>query len=496
MVKKINLFTDVIGLLSELTPGKITSNYSKNNARRNTYDRSLRSKSGDFILQFPLVTSSAIDPDTIELIRNQLELERAYEFDFVLTNTPLQLYNPNDPNSFMSNLHNNINFNESTKQDIRRANEYLLESPEDKLNMDSINDMTIAREEMKALNEEVVGVDNIGSDGYLTIKFDGGEVAKSLKDGKTSYDLEIIYSSKDNNEPDKSWYFKGLVGDEIYEILARDDVPDSNKNIFTYGSHIVQNHVRQKIESIIGTIMDDVYKNYGASGTKILNTDKLNSSIPLTIQTTVSFREADSKGRSYSNVVVNKTVKFGVKTVVHPVRTEDVIFYLSDKSKGSNLVSKLIKFSTGELRLFKDLLLDTEKVKEIAKNTRKGRSGNIWNKLNSLYTLDRAGDIARSNRANYIPTTALLTTVDELEEVKRKTGVDILSDRRAAKKIYKEFFLLELLVIDQAREILYKFLPEHNKFEVIKLNKLGALKVKNDSSKEDLDFKKLKQLLK
>ena len=87
-----------------------------------------------------------------------------------------------------------------------------------------------------------------------------------------------------------------------------------------------------------------------------------------------------------------------------------------------------------------------------------------------------------------------MITIDEVQEVKRKTGVDLLSDRRAAKKIYNEFFLLDFIILDQTRELVYKYLPDHNKFEVVKESKLGAYKVKNNQ--KDLTSEMLEKLLK
>src|SRR5699024_8319833 len=241
------------------------------------------------------------------------------------------------------------------------------------------------------------------------------------------------------------------------------------------------------------TIKDTERDNFGAKVT--IDKEKINSSLPTTITTTINYMPSDKNGNPLpASNYIQKDTKFGVKTVVHVVKTEDIIFYLSDKTRGSNLVTKLVKFTTGELRLVRDLLLDADKVKKITQDSKKGRSGAIWNKLNSLYTVNKAAGIAKSAKANYIPTTALMVTIDEVQEVKRKTGVDLLSDRRAAKKIYNEFFLLDFIVLDQTRELVYKYLPDHNKFGVIKESKLGAYKVKNNQ--KDLTSEMLEKLLK
>ncbi|WPH64283.1 hypothetical protein [Staphylococcus phage vB_StaM_PB50] len=511
LVKKVNILSDVIDLLKDSTTGNVKNNYKNNSRRKRPFDRTLRGKAGDFILQFPLVTSDALDNDTVELMRNQLELERAYEFEYILTNTPIQEYNPKDPNSFMGDLHQNINFNESTKQDIKRVNDYLTESPDEKFNKTSINDMSITKEEMDLLNEETIDFeDSREIKGY--IEFDVKEFLKANNpDTKDTYTATVYIIKPNSNGEQLEFLFNNLKevkyrgGEDnsrsLYDILktsSNEGTLSDNGMKFLYGSMEIAEAFSSYIKNIIGVkpdIQTNQYDNYGTTTT--IQKDKLNSSIPTMVNTNVTFLITDSKGEPVSGINhPSKPVKFGVKTVVHPVKTEDVVFYLSDKSRKSNLVTKLVKFTTGELRLFRDLLLDTERTKKIARDSKKGRTGAIWNKLNSIYTVDRAGSITRSKSGNYIPTTALMISIDETQEVKRKTGVDLLNDRRAVDKVYKEFFLLEFIVIDEARELVYKYLPEHRKFEIIKQNKLGALKVSSDSKKGDIDSKDLAKLLK
>lgn len=491
MAQKINLFTDVIELLKDITPNSIGKNYTDNKRRQR---KTLKERSGDFILQFPLVTSDTIDQDTVELMRNQLELERAFEFDYILTNSPLHTFDPKDPNSFMADLHNNINLSESTTNDIRRSNEYLLETPEEKFNMSSLNDMTITREEMKELVKEDIKIKD-ENDNIYSLSFSEVDYFKSQRDSNAKYDLELSVYYPDSKSTE-NYKFKDLnektKDKSISRILSGKTVVHDKKGQPFEGSPSLETSFNNDMKDFKENAKKDVNTNFGASVT--IDKDKINSSLPTTITSDVNFIGTDSKGNYIEGVMVERKVKFGVKTVVHVVKTEDVIFYLSDKSRGSNLVTKLVKFTTGELRLVRDLFLDSEKVKKIAQDSKKGRSGSIWNKLNSLYTVNRTGSLVKSTKANYIPTTALMITIDEANEVKRKTGVDLLSDRRAVKKIYNEFFLLDFIIIDQARELVYKYLPDHNKFEVVKESKLGAYKVKNNQ--KDLTSEMLEKLLK
>src|SRR5699024_4694775 len=338
-------------------------------------------------------------------------------------------------------------------------------------------------------------------------EFSEADFFKSKQENSpTTYDLKIKIKTVEKKEDDNGKEYNEIITKEFEFKKLKESNPlknikylmngkvhtDDNGEDFAVTEDKVLDEFLNRISQYIEKSKNEVDEKFGTK--VVIDKDKINSSLPTTISSKVNFMGTDSKGKLIPGVLVPKEVKFGVKTVVHVVKTEDIIFYLSDKSRGSKLVTKLIKFTTGELRLVKDLLLDAEKVKKIARDSKKGRSGTIWNKLNSLYTVNKASGIAKSAKANYIPTTALMITIDEANEVKRKTGVDLLSDRRAAKKIYNEFFLLDFIILDQTRELVYKYLPDHNKFEVVKESKLGAYKVKNNQ--KDLTSEMLEKLLK
>ena len=499
MARQINLFTDVISLLRDI-PDLATGKQKPKLRPKNPYNRTLRAKAGDFILQFPLVASDSISFDTVELMRNQLELERAFEFEYILTNTPVQIYDPKDPNSFMSDLHNNINFNESSDSTMKEVNSSLLESLSEKVNIKSLNDLTLTREEFKSLNEGFItftpGEEAETDYKSITVEYELDEFKKWHRQNPNNFALVIhVDFYTEQNESKVSYSFSGNklkdMG-ELRNILLSNGMKDDKGNVFNSGSVELYDLVVREMNAEISNSAKEEQEMNSAVTTVEVN--KLNSSLPTKITTEVSFLIRDDSGELINGMGVKKSVKFGVKTVVHPVKSSNVIFYLADNAKRSNLISQFVKFTTGELRLVSDLLLDKERVTKIARDSKKGREGNIWNKLNTIYSVDRIGSYANSRNKNYIPTTALLVSSEEVEEMRRKTGVNLLTDRRAASKIYKEFFLLEFIIVDENREIIYKFLPEHNKFEVVKMDRLGAHKVSN--KEKDLSGELLKKLLK
>lgn len=514
MARNINLLDDVMGILTGAKDTYKGKNKLPRQRYKTPFDRTIKGKASNYVLQFPLVASTAVDSETVELMRNQLELERAFEFSYVLTNSPIIRYDMSDPDSFLGDYHNNINFNESKMSDILASNEYYLQTNEDLVSKLSVNEMSMTKTELDALNEgtaelsRTIDINGKRYDVTLLLLIDGGAFKEFTSLNRKKLEITIDARGKvhdiDNSgskvktSPYNDTFIKVLenkTGDrngmkaalgEMKEYLTKGD------NKFIFAGLDLYNAAESIFSSYMGEINSVV--DYERGTRTEVDTNKLNSSLPTVVTTEMDMLAKDGNGIA-QGTMVKKPIKFGVKTVVHSVSSEDIVFYLTDNTRKSNLVTKLIKFTTGEVKLFRDLLFDTERVKKIARDSKKGRSGAIWNKLNTVYNSERLKFYSGAKANKNIPTTSLMVSLDEVEEIRRKTGVDILTDKRASDKIYKEFFLLELLVIDTAREVLYKYLPEHSKFEVVKLDKLGAKKV-NDNSKKDMDSKILERLLK
>src|SRR5699024_11198824 len=94
-------------------------------------------------------------------------------------------------------------------------------------------------------------------------------------------------------------------------------------------------HINRGATYFLKTTMEDICKQ--------------NISIPITINTEINFRY---------NININKNeftqqkidVMFGIKAISHLVRSNDVIFFLSDSTQHTSLLTKLVKLTTGEMK--------------------------------------------------------------------------------------------------------------------------------------------------
>lgn len=204
--------------------------------------------------------------------------------------------------------------------------------------------------------------------------------------------------------------------------------------------------------------------------------------------------EGDGKETTFENNIV-----FAVKAVTHMLDFETSKNIITSNVRETNKALQLIKWRTGEIRLFRDIILAVDLNKTLAKkNTRDKNSNYWWAKLslmaqqNSVDSISR-GLFGRKNPTEMIATSTIVLSKQTVDDVKYNTGIDILRKPASAKKILNNFFLLTLAVVDESTETLYIFNEEQNVFEAYGFNEI---KRKTSGSNSIKDLKELVEVFK
>lgn len=443
------------------------------------YDRSIRGQADRYVLQYPIVISNQITLDDAMIIRNQVEMERANELLLTLNNTLVEI--GVDPSSeFLQGLHSNINLGESSLDDIKRINEILSTPQQELLENTSLNGLTVPF----LLKEEESIVDPYDGEGFDEPDLNSTDWVKGADNNYYNSTSDMTYNSQTKHM---------TVGNSAHVVPSYEiERKDSN------GKSVLVD--RRGIQSHSTPLMDPKF-----SEAKITNMDmrKLNSSIPLIIETKAMMTfgaRAENTGSAITNrkgQVVGTSpremvIKFGVKGINHTVDTDDIIYYLSDSTKRSNLLTRFVKLTTGEISLVKDVLLNLDRSKHMAKDKNKSK---VWKNLNMLFEVERMNRYYSSGKnGGLLPTTTLAITIDEVERIRNRTGIHLINDKVAAAKIYDELFLLDFLIVDEVNDVLYKYMPKHKGFDPYKMSSLAGNSI-NDQQKGsgNLDlFKKFK----
>lgn len=428
------------------------------NNQNHQYARSIRGRADKFVMQFPMVVSDSVSVDTAEIVRNQIELERAVNIKLVLDNTPVFDYDPNG--GFLHQIHTNLNISEGVegeeekeysapKSELDKMNKEQLVETRNLINESALNDHTLPKAflESDSMNRIQKGRNVLLNEGILN---------EDKPDGKGN-------SSKPN----------AVGNDYTNQTSVKRYDADSRKL---------------------------VYQNLGGRTTIDLQTAKaLNNSIPIFINTTINFAirpyKADGTLDMDNVSYREKEVSFGVKAVQHVAQSQDIAFFLTDASKRSNFFAKLINFTSGEMNLVKRLF-GIDKYKHAAEAYKRTKNS-TWKNLLRLGDTENfrryANRLGKNIRDGIIPTTTLVISSAEEDQIFKKTGYKISEHVGFASTLYKDLYLQELMIVDEVNQIITRYSDEAG-FDKIRINSLSGGRL-SDSVKRSGDADNLEKLL-
>lgn len=387
---------------------------------------SIKDRASRFILQFPLVVSSDVSLSTLETLKLNLEAERGS--DFILS------------------MNNSVTVVDS-----------LSDLVDDSGTLNGIGDLH---------NNITNGV--IGED--IEYDFSPGSVKDFLMENELlAQPMEDLFRQDSLNEstlpPKRSFLISGKTNEDWLKEDASSDKKDEKEAIKRAGLDRAKNSdSRSKL---------DAYAK------------RDNSSQPLIISCRRRYVE---KGGENKGSHVDIDVTFGIKVISHVISSEDVIYFLSDTTKRSDFLTKIIRFTSGETKLFTDILFNTSKARKMAKVS--SSSSKLLRNLNSLYDINQvkkayASTGKGSKLQPIIPVTSMIVTRNEVEEIRRATGIDLIFSPKAVSKFMTEYMLIEFIVVDEVEDIVYKYNKEQGGFDKMKLSHMF-----NALSKEIRDHSK------
>lgn len=167
------------------------------------------------------------------------------------------------------------------------------------------------------------------------------------------------------------------------------------------------------------------------------------------------------------NVPITKEVAIGVKALIHKLPSSEIALNLSQAVKGSSTLFNLIRWTTGELKLVRDLILCVDQNKKFAKDSIK-KDNFWWKKLDDMYRMNKIYKWLKVLNKNAkfkgpIPTATLVISKSDVDNIKSMYGIDLLNNTSYALKIFNKLSLLTFAIVDESVETLYVF-DENSKF--------------------------------
>lgn len=447
------ILSDIIMLITDLTSdssilsnkmGEINSGIGR--VKRLNSRNSIKHRTKDLILQYPVLTSNSISSDAVQITSRALEHEYVNILT-VLMNSEIQheVSNKGDATAaeYLKNYHTNIyrrrsSFSESVSvSEMTKANQELLVSFEESINSQNLNNLSfpnsILTEAKNSQNQKVA------------------DLAKSIYNRAKEQEKRNADTSKELNKKQND------LNQQEREINKRTRELDKR-----------QNELDRR--NAMSTSAD--------AGIQKMEIKKLNDMTPTLVKTVIKVKDKDAG-------IFDKAITFGVKCVVHPLQSEDIIYYLSDSVRDSSKFFRLIQWTTGEIKFFRDLVASLDTVKKTAVTSVK-RDSFWWRKLQSM-SKDNLLRRLFDKSGGPIPTATLLVSKQDIDAIKNRYGVDLLNQPIHVEKIMKKLFLLGFVIVDESIRIAYIYNEVSRDFDYYTFN---ALKDFGKEETTDMDITK------
>ena len=145
----------------------------------------------------------------------------------------------------------------------------------------------------------------------------------------------------------------------------------------------------------------------------------------------------------------------GVKTILHPIDSDDVIENIERVMQNRSPFFKFLKWTTGEVSLFKNLILNLDDMKADAVNKASGKSP-WFSKLKRLKDR-RIGVHDFTVPHALIPNTTLVITSYEADYLRNHFAIDV-TNAKIARRLVESMFLMAFIIVDEGTgtvDILY-----------------------------------------
>lgn len=437
-----DIISDIMTKIASAAYGDIGPN---DTAERSYNGRSIKTRTQDLIMQFPLLVSENINIKNVAKLAEGFEAENAILVKLLLQNDLGSLtsdLSTGNTSQVLRKIHTNINSDPLMEcQRIVEANLKQLIPIEDKFNPWSLNESTLP----KYLRE------------FYSTYTDENETKTSKHDSEIIDDIDdrgrVIHVKKTDDE------------DHISSSGRTTSIEFTNKNPF-------DPKMFEKINKLSPTFIE-MEIHVAEYGNEVHKSKQ-------TVGKQINFNN-DTNKRNKSTRDIK--IIFGVKCVVHPLKSDDIIHNITSSFRNSSLF-KLIKWTTGEYGFVQgigEVIFDYSRMKELG--TQASKTSNYWwFKLKKLKNANRS-KFFTNNKNQPTKTATLILTKDEVDHIAREYKID-LTQTKTAYKLLNELFLLNFGYIDETTETVYLF-DEVSKTYLVK--ELSEFEGKKKSKPIDVD---------
>lgn len=400
---------------------RVINNISQSNIR----GKSMIRRAKDATFQFPMIIPKSCPIDMATACTRMMDRVYAGYTQIALgNNSTMNMALDSSPTQFLKRFHQNIKFEQA------------------------IADLAVPEDEREAYMEKAYNGEYrvfADPDRKFFMLFNAadkklGMMLESNREGLKPY-LSEINMSKQMRDIFESGYEEGYTEAESDETNAED-----------LTQALLDGKLKQQ-QLADRRALADIAKNNAAAlrGPQLTDGDikRMNDMTPYAVQIRLSVVNSADEFVQYMDIVV------GIKTVLHLVDTDDMISNLEKALQNRSGLFRFLRWTTGEISLVKDLLLNMDDLRFDAANQNAGKSPLFGN----LKRMKRRG-VGMSGFAmphGLIPNATLLVTSYEVDHMKNTYGID-MREESVAKKLMEGLDLMTFIICDDGAgtvDILY-----------------------------------------
>lgn len=400
---------------------RVINNISQSNIR----GKSMIRRAKDATFQFPMIIPKSCPIDMATACTRMMDRVYAGYTQIALgNNSTMNMALDSSPTQFLKRFHQNIKFEQA------------------------IADLAVPEDEREAYMEKAYNGEYrvfADPDRKFFMLFNAadkklGMMLESNREGLKPY-LSEINMSKQMRDIFESGY------EEEYTEAESDETNAEDLTQALLDGKLKQQQLADR------RALADIAKNNAAAlrGPQLTDGDikRMNDMTPYAVQIRLSVVNSADEFVQYMDIVV------GIKTVLHLVDTDDMISNLEKALQNRSGLFRFLRWTTGEISLVKDLLLNMDDLRFDAANQNAGKSPLFGN----LKRMKRRG-VGMSGFAmphGLIPNATLLVTSYEVDHMKNTYGID-MREESVAKKLMEGLDLMTFIICDDSAgtvDILY-----------------------------------------
>lgn len=159
----------------------------------------------------------------------------------------------------------------------------------------------------------------------------------------------------------------------------------------------------------------------------------------------------------------------GIKAIIHPVKSDELVENIIRALKNKNVFFKLLRWTSGEISLFKNIILNIDGIKSMALDRQRGK--NPWFNRLSRLSNQKIGMRNFTIPHGLIPNATIVISSYTVDYIKNNYAIDV-HNPSVAKKLLSAMFLMGIMIVDDGAGIIDIIYDDGNGFQTYTLESL------------------------